>query len=161
MPVTAPPVEYIDVTRRTYASLGYPPYRWVHSESAPPWAPPSRPLAESRVALVASGGIYVRGQIAFHFKDDTSYRLVPTDVDSRVDMARRGALLRAALATLPEEQAQVLVNNYFEGRSMRELAEQTGVPLGTVKSRARMAMPGRHWSPRSLLPSATNGPRIA
>jgi D-proline reductase (dithiol) PrdB len=30
--------------------------------------------------LIASGGIYVAGQIAFHFKDDTSFRHIPTDV---------------------------------------------------------------------------------
>jgi D-proline reductase (dithiol) PrdB len=32
---------------------------------------------------VASGGIYVSGQVAFHWKDDTSYRAIPTDVDTR------------------------------------------------------------------------------
>jgi D-proline reductase (dithiol) PrdB len=29
---------------------------------------------------VASGGIYVTGQVAFHYKDDTSWRMIPTDV---------------------------------------------------------------------------------
>jgi D-proline reductase (dithiol) PrdB len=32
------------------------------------------------VALIASGGIYRHGQTAFHSKDDTSLRLIPTDV---------------------------------------------------------------------------------
>jgi D-proline reductase (dithiol) PrdB len=35
------------------------------------------------VGLVASGGIYVKGQVAFHFKDDTSYREVSREVDYR------------------------------------------------------------------------------
>ncbi|HVR28177.1 MAG TPA: glycine/sarcosine/betaine reductase selenoprotein B family protein [Thermoanaerobaculia bacterium] len=74
------PVDYIDVTRDAYAALGFPAYRWVHSEEPAPWAVPRRPLHESRLALIASGGIYVAGQIAFHFKDDTSFRRVPTDV---------------------------------------------------------------------------------
>lgn len=75
-------VDYIEVTRRTYDGLGYPPYRWVHSTEPPPWAPLRKPLAECRVALIASGGIYRSGQIAFHFRDDASYRIIPTDVDS-------------------------------------------------------------------------------
>ena len=74
------PVDYIDVTRDAYAALGFPAYRWVQSEEPAPLVPPRRPLEESRIALIASGGIYVAGQIAFHFKDDTSFRRIPTDV---------------------------------------------------------------------------------
>jgi len=77
------PVDYIDVTRDAYAALGFSAYRWVTSEDPAPWAVPRKPLHESRLALIASGGIYVAGQIAFHFKDDTSFRLVPTDVATR------------------------------------------------------------------------------
>jgi D-proline reductase (dithiol) PrdB len=75
-----PPVDYIDVTRDSYAALGFSAYRWVRSEQPPPWTVPSKPLEQSRIALIASGGIYVAGQIAFHFKDDISFRRVPTDV---------------------------------------------------------------------------------
>lgn len=49
--MSRPPVDYIDVTRRTYDSLGYPPYRWVHSEGAIPWTRPKRPLSECRVGF--------------------------------------------------------------------------------------------------------------
>jgi D-proline reductase (dithiol) PrdB len=73
------PVDYIDVTRDSYAALGFDAYRWVRSEEPAPFARPRRPLDQCRIALIASGGIYVAGQIAFHFKDDTSFRLVPTD----------------------------------------------------------------------------------
>ena len=74
------PVDYIEVTRSTYDQLGYPPYQWVHSEEPPPWAPLTKPLSSCRIGLIASGGIYRTGQIAFHFRDDASYRVVPTDV---------------------------------------------------------------------------------
>jgi len=79
----APPqaIDYIVHTRATYDRLGYPPYRWVASDTPPPWAPLAKPLAESRLGLVASGGIYRAGQIAFHYRDDASYRVIPTDVD--------------------------------------------------------------------------------
>jgi D-proline reductase (dithiol) PrdB len=76
------PVDYIEVTRRTYDGLGYTPYQWVHSDDAPPWAPLRKPLAGSRLGLIASGGVYRSGQIAFHYRDDASYRVIPSDVPS-------------------------------------------------------------------------------
>ena len=76
----AEPVDYIAETRATYDSLGYPPYQWVKSEDPPPWTPVKTRLEEASVALIASGGIYQRGQHAFHFKDDTSYRVIDTSV---------------------------------------------------------------------------------
>ncbi len=72
----ADPVDYIQRTLDQYAALGYPPYRWVTNEDTPPFTPLAKPLAKSTVALIASGGIYRRGQIAFHFKDDLSFRAI-------------------------------------------------------------------------------------
>ena len=74
------PVEYIPRIRDNYARLGYPAYRWVRSETPPAFVPLAKPLRECRIGLVASGGIYVAGQLAFHWKDDTSFRAIPTDV---------------------------------------------------------------------------------
>ena len=71
------PVDYIEVTRSTYDELGYSAYRWVHSAEPTPFTRPRKPLSQSRLGLVASGGIYVTGQIAFHYRDDTSFRLIP------------------------------------------------------------------------------------
>lgn len=72
-----PPVDYIERTIDQYSALGYPPYAWVHSEVAPEFVPLKKPLSESKVGLIASGGIYRQGQVAFHFKDDISYREIP------------------------------------------------------------------------------------
>ncbi len=74
------PVEYIPRIQEKYTQEGYPAYRWVLSTDPPPWQPLRRPLAASRLGLIASGGIYVTGQVAFHYKDDTSFRVIPTDV---------------------------------------------------------------------------------
>ena len=74
-----PPVDYIERTREQYAALGYPPYQWVEIPEPPPFAKLAKPLAEARVGLVASGGIYVTGQVAFHYRDDISVRVVPRD----------------------------------------------------------------------------------
>jgi len=75
------PIEYLRIMTEKYAGLGYVPYQWVRNEDTPPWQPLNKPLRESRVALSASGGIYAVGQLAFHFKDDDSYRAIPKDVD--------------------------------------------------------------------------------
>jgi RNA polymerase sigma factor (sigma-70 family) len=48
--------------------------------------------------------------------------------------------VRAAMAVLPEEQRSVLEMMYFDGLSQRRVAELTGIPLGTVKSRTLLGM---------------------
>ena len=48
--------------------------------------------------------------------------------------------LNEALSALPLEQRTVIKHAYFGEMSLREIAEQEGVALGTVKSRLRLAM---------------------
>lgn len=50
------------------------------------------------------------------------------------------AKVRTAIGSLPEPQRQALDFAYFEGMSHSEIAEKTGQPLGTVKTRIRSAM---------------------
>jgi len=59
-----------------------------------------------------------------------------------VDMQQRRAenQIRKAITTLPDEQAQVLYKAFMEGKSHNEVAEELGLPLGTVKSRIRLAL---------------------
>ena len=75
-----PPVDYIPRITAQYSGLGYGEYQWLQSEDAPAWTPLSKPLSESKLGFICTGGIYSAGQTAFHFKDDTSYRAIPTDV---------------------------------------------------------------------------------
>lgn len=51
----------------------------------------------------------------------------------------REARVAAALAALPEAQAALIRRAFHESLSHREIAEATGLPLGTVKSRLRLA----------------------
>jgi RNA polymerase sigma-70 factor (ECF subfamily) len=50
------------------------------------------------------------------------------------------AMVRRALATLPEEQRYTLLLAYFEGLTQSEIASRIGAPLGTVKTRMRSGM---------------------
>lgn len=47
--------------------------------------------------------------------------------------------IQKALEQLPEEQALVIKKVYMESKSQREVAEELRLPLGTVKSRVRLA----------------------
>lgn len=60
--------------------------------------------------------------------------------DLRIDKERRAQHLRAALAELPDEQAEVLRIFYFDGMSHGQIAQHLDLPLGTVKSRIRLAI---------------------
>lgn len=60
--------------------------------------------------------------------------------DELVASADAAAQLADAMASLPEPQLTVLQLAYFEGLSQSEIAEQLGLPLGTVKGRVRLAL---------------------
>ncbi len=48
--------------------------------------------------------------------------------------------MRSALDELPPEQRESIELAYFGGLSQSEIAERTGQPLGTIKTRIRLAM---------------------
>jgi RNA polymerase sigma factor (sigma-70 family) len=56
-----------------------------------------------------------------------------------VEANRRRDSVRSLLDGLPEEQAEVLVLRVMLGWALREIAETTGTPLNTVRSRIRLA----------------------
>ena len=50
------------------------------------------------------------------------------------------AKVKAAMDKLPEEQKSVVELSYFKGLTQTEIATKTGQPLGTVKTRMRLAL---------------------
>ncbi len=60
--------------------------------------------------------------------------------DGAVERVQSDERVRAALKTLPAEQAEVVRMAYFEEKAHGTIAEETELPLGTVKSRLRLAM---------------------
>ena len=62
------------------------------------------------------------------------------DPSMDAEAAERRKLLLAAMKDLPDEQREALELGYFGGLSQSEIADRTGYPLGTVKTRMRLAM---------------------
>ena len=59
--------------------------------------------------------------------------------DTVMEMRQSAERLRLAMRDLPGEQSEVLKLSFFEELSHSVIAERLGIPLGTVKSRIRMA----------------------
>lgn len=57
-----------------------------------------------------------------------------------VEIRQGASFVKEAMEALPPEQIQVLRMAFFEHKSHSEIAEEQGLPLGTVKSRIRLAM---------------------
>lgn len=62
------------------------------------------------------------------------------DVAIDIDRPKEQELVRSALRELPIEQRNVIEMMYFSGLSQTRIAERTGLPLGTVKSRTLLGM---------------------
>lgn len=63
----------------------------------------------------------------------------PQAADSSMDERVRQERMRIAMADLPPEQRELIVLAFFNGLSHSEIATHTDQPLGTVKSRIRLA----------------------
>jgi RNA polymerase sigma-70 factor (ECF subfamily) len=62
------------------------------------------------------------------------------DSGEPLERADERRIVRVALDELPKEQRQTLELAYFEGLSQSEIAKRTGEPLGTIKTRMRLAL---------------------
>lgn len=62
-----------------------------------------------------------------------------TDLDREADQTGRNRAVRSALTRLPEDQSRLVRLAFFDELSHSEIARSTGLPLGTVKSRMRLA----------------------
>ena len=60
--------------------------------------------------------------------------------DENLDWAKAEERLRGALVMLPREQAQVIELSFLADKPHSAIAAELGLPLGTVKSRIRLAM---------------------
>lgn len=63
----------------------------------------------------------------------------PKAADDAVSLWQDTERLTAALDALPPEQAVVIRRAWLEGATLRQISEEEDVPLGTIKSRSRLA----------------------
>ena len=138
MPNSRPPVDYIERTREQYSALGYPPYQWARNPTPAPWAALTKPLSLCRVGLIGSGGIYLEGQVAFHYKDDLSFRIINTREST--------SKLRATHFAYDLTDARSDPNVVFPVDTLRQLAAD-GV-IGSLAERAYAFMGGIYSSRR-------------
>ena len=77
------------------------------------------------------------GQPVLEFQED----LDPDPTAEMVMIARQSEIrVRQALADLPAEQAAIIRMSFFAENPQAEIARMLGIPLGTVKSRVRLAL---------------------
>jgi RNA polymerase sigma-70 factor, ECF subfamily len=62
------------------------------------------------------------------------------DPEVGVVLQEMRVVVRAAMTRLPAAQREVIELAYFGGLTQQEIAERTGDPLGTVKTRVRLGM---------------------
>jgi RNA polymerase sigma factor (sigma-70 family) len=74
--------------------------------------------------------------------------------DACIDAAQRERHVHAALDALPQEQFKMVQLAFFEGLSHSTIAARTNLPIGTVKSRLRLAFSRLR---RSLLDAGVGG----
>ncbi len=75
--------------------------------------------------------------------DLTDPALVPEPVeaaDRTLEVGQENARLNAAIGSLPNEQAELLRLAYYEDKPHSTISAERGIPLGTVKSRLRLAV---------------------
>jgi RNA polymerase sigma-70 factor (ECF subfamily) len=81
-----------------------------------------------------------RSRTADHLLDLSDEPGTPPSGEDIVIMAEREEEVRKALATLSNEQATIVKLSFFSEAPHAEIARELGIPLGTVKSRVRLAL---------------------
>lgn len=133
-------IEYMQSIAERYKSLGYAPYRWVKAEDPPPWQPLAKPLAAARIGMLSTSGAYALGQVAYHYKDDTSIRQIAAataDRDLRFSHVTENYLVdprRDPRCIFPLRTLGALVAEGFIGR----LADHMFSCMGGIYSQRRV-----------------------
>ncbi|MGE0873109.1 MAG: hypothetical protein AB7O31_00395 [Burkholderiales bacterium] len=133
-------VEYMQAITERYQRLGYAPYRWLKADTPPPWQPMAKPLAQAQLGMLSTAGGYALGQVAYHYKDDTSMRSIPAatpDADLRFSHVTENYLVdarRDPACIFPLATLRALVAEGFIGR----LADSVLSCMGGVYSQRRV-----------------------
>jgi D-proline reductase (dithiol) PrdB len=106
------PFEYLPVMAQNSAPK---PARVLATSSAQAWCPATKPLNQSRVALLSSAALRLAGQQPFVPREDLSYRRIPSDPG-------RGAIVidhHSGIGTVPKQDPEIV----FPRTALAALAE--------------------------------------
>jgi RNA polymerase sigma-70 factor, ECF subfamily len=83
----------------------------------------------------------LRKEFAWQELSDEVLQVASSDkpADEVAETNEIGVAVQAALADLPENQREIIILAYVDGLSQSEIAAKLSLPLGTVKSRMRLA----------------------
>jgi RNA polymerase sigma-70 factor (ECF subfamily) len=95
-------------------------------------------LFAARIAVRAAGAVRRRARARRKRLDPSVEVDTLEGRPTEIAASRRRAAFRALLDDLPEEQSEALALRFMVGWSLAELAEATGAPLNTVRSRLRL-----------------------
>ena len=84
---------------------------------------------------------YDRAEMRFRVANETgTQHLATDDVEEQAASADNEETFVALISKLPEAQRQVVHMAFYRGLSQREIARETGVPLGTIKTRLELGV---------------------
>jgi RNA polymerase sigma-70 factor, ECF subfamily len=84
---------------------------------------------------------YDRAEMRFRLSIDTgTQHLASDDVEEHAAGSDNAAMFAELISNLPEAQQQVVKMAFFQGLSQREIARETGIPLGTIKTRLELGV---------------------
>ena len=131
---------YMQAIAERYKALGYTPYRWFRAAEPPAWKPFAKPLASARIGLLSTSGAYALGQMAYHYRDDSSIRRIASTTppqDLRFSHLTENYLVDARRdpeCILPLGALRKLVSEGFIGN----LADTVFSCMGAVYSQRRV-----------------------
>jgi RNA polymerase sigma-70 factor (ECF subfamily) len=84
---------------------------------------------------------YDRAEMRFRLSTDTGYQhMASDDVEGHATETDHAELFTRLIAQLPVAQQEAVRMAFYQGLSQREIAKETGLPLGTVKTRLELGV---------------------
>jgi len=120
-----------DAVQETFTSI------WRAAATYRPERGPGAPWLFTVARNAMSNQWRARGDLPVEAPDEQSLELGP---DERAEQAWRSFCIHRSLEVLPAEQRAVVELAYWHELSQREIAARLAIPLGTVKTRTRMAL---------------------
>ncbi|WP_433747203.1 RNA polymerase sigma factor [Falsibacillus pallidus] len=77
---------------------------------------------------------------SFEYIENDSLQVDETTPEDMAEWKEKRTVIRSAVKSLKDDQQKIIDLFYFKGRTHKEISDSTGLPLGTVKGRIRLAL---------------------